>query len=141
MSMSLIVSGVEEQYNVEYIANTFWNLNIAKVSSIILTSQGTAFVEIETWCDSEIAYNFIKRLNNVEKEARLVHYQDDWWVISKNNGQVFDFKGECDFATFDDDYFEKKINMRSLVNNFANELAIELAARRSQHVTIRKKCY
>lgn len=148
-STSLIVSGIEEQYNVAYIANTFWNLNIAKVSSITLTSNGVAYVEIRSWCDSENAYNFIKRLNNVKKETRLVHYQDDWWVVSKNNkGSYCDCSYaycDCEYITFDDSYFEKKYDRyRRFVNNMlveelANEIAIRKTAARSQHVTVRNK--
>lgn len=148
-SMSLIVSGIEEQYNVAYIANTFWNLNIAKVRSITLTSKGVAFVEINSWCDSEIAYNFIRRLNNVKKETRLVHYQDDWWVVSKNVKGVYcgcsHAYCDCDYITFDDSYFEKKYDRyRRFVNNMLvkeleNEIAIRKASNSSQNVTVRSK--
>lgn len=148
-STSLIVSGIEEQYNVAYIANAFWNLNIAKVSSITLTSNGVAYVEIRSWCDSENAYNFIKRLNNVKKETRLVHYQDDWWVVSKNfEGSYCDCYYaycDCEYITFDESYFEKKYDRyRRFVNNMlveelANEIAIRKTASRSQNVTVRIK--
>jgi hypothetical protein len=109
MSMSLIVSGIEEQYNVAYIANTFWNLNIAKVRKISLTSKGLAYVELNHWCDSEVAYNFIRRINNLKKETRLVHYQDDWWIVKKGINNCDDF--DCvETVTFDDNYFEKRFN-------------------------------
>lgn len=111
-NMSLIISGIEEQYSPVYIANTFWNLNIAKVSSIILTPNGVAYVEIKQWCDTEIAYNFIHRLNNLKKETRLVHYQDDWWIVSKNNKKNVDLdelgvEVEVNKVVFDDSYFVK----------------------------------
>lgn len=110
MSISLIVTGIEDQYNVVYIANTFWNLNIAKVKEIILTTKGVAYVEINHWCDSEVAYNFICRINNPKKETRLVHYQDDWWIVKKGTGHVDDEEYVCECFTFDESYFEKRFN-------------------------------
>ena len=96
---SVIVSGIMMQYNSEYIANIFWKQNIAQVSSITLLPylRGTkvyqiAYVSIATWCDSEVAYNFIRRLKDETKDTRIVYQSDYWWPIrinTHNSGNIF----------------------------------------------------
>lgn len=89
--VSIVISRIEPKYTAEYIANVLWNSNIARVNSITLLPylQGSdvfqrAYVNIAEWTDSEIAYNFIKRLNNVSKKTRLVHHNDLWWPVKLN---------------------------------------------------------
>ena len=52
-----------------------------------------AYIEIASWCDSEVAYNFIRRLKVLEGEARLNHnLNEDWWAVQINthyDGQPF----------------------------------------------------
>lgn len=88
---SLMINYIESQYTAEYIANVFWYQNIAQVSSITLIPNlknteifNTAYITIAYWCDSEVAYNFIQRLKDQEKEARIVHNDDDWWPVEIN---------------------------------------------------------
>lgn len=88
---SLMIPCVESQYTQEYIANVLWNQHIAKVSSITLIPfiknseiYSIAYIAIGEWCDSEVAYNFIKRLSSSESEARIVHQDDEWWPIQLN---------------------------------------------------------
>jgi len=85
---SLIIHCVESQYTQEYIANVFWKQRIAKVSSITLIPYinksemySVAYIYINEWCDTEAAYNFIRYLNNPSKEARIIHYDDEWWPV------------------------------------------------------------
>lgn len=89
--VSIVISRIEPKYTAEYIANVLWNSNIARVNSITLLPylQGSdvfqrAYVNIAEWTDSEIAYNFIKRLNNVSKKTRLVHHDELWWPVKIN---------------------------------------------------------
>lgn len=94
-----MIQYVEGQYNHEYIANVFWNQNLAKVRSITLIPYlknseiyNIAYITIEQWCDSEAAYNFIQRLKNPEREARIVHHEDYWWLVelnTHNDGKMF----------------------------------------------------
>jgi hypothetical protein len=83
---------VESRFTAEYIANAFWNQRIAQVKTITLIPYlkntvmfQMAYVVIENWCDSEVAYNFIKRLQKAEGEGegevRLIHRTDEWWPI------------------------------------------------------------
>ena len=83
---SVMVSRVQMQYTAEYIANVFWNQNIAQVRNITLipyfhgnTFYQTAYISIANWCDSEIAYNFIQRLKDKNKKTRIVYHLDNWW--------------------------------------------------------------
>ena len=97
---SIMISNAEGVNNSEYIANAFWSQNIAQVSSIVLLPYlknnklcQMAYIEIASWCDSEVAYNFIRRLKVLEGEARLNHnLNEDWWAVQINthyDGQPF----------------------------------------------------
>ena len=88
---SLMICNVESQHTAEYMANVFWNQKIARVSSITLIpylketkNLQMAYIEVEHWCDTEVAYNFLQRLKVPEGEARLVHLVDEWWPVRIN---------------------------------------------------------
>lgn len=93
-----MIKSVESQYTQEYIANVFWRQDIAKVSNITLIPYiknseiyNIAYINIAEWCETETAYNLINRVKNPEKEARVVHYEDNWWVVeinTHNNGDL-----------------------------------------------------
>jgi hypothetical protein len=89
---SLMINCVESQHTAEYIADVFWKQHIAKVSSITLIPYlknskifSTAYITIHAWCDREVAYNFIQRLKDTNKEARIVHSEDNWWPVEINS--------------------------------------------------------
>jgi hypothetical protein len=94
-----MINCVESQYTQEYIANVFWRQHIAKVSSITLIPYlknceicSIAYINIDQWCDSEAAYNFIQRLKDPSRETRIVHNDDDWWPVqinTHNNGEIY----------------------------------------------------
>jgi hypothetical protein len=96
---SLMILSVESQYNQEYIANVFWKQHIAKVSSITLIPYlknsevySIAYIVIDEWCDSEVSYNFIQRLNNPSRENRVIHKDENWWLVeinTHNNGDIY----------------------------------------------------
>lgn len=132
---SLIIHSVEAEYTSEYIANILWRHNIAQVKHITLIPQltgstvlQTAYVEIEMWCDSEIAYNFIHRLNSGTKEARLVHTSDNWWKVEINPNKTVQLYLYAQTQHFPRSYFHKECNMDAI---------IEDAIKKSQHVTLR----
>ena len=136
---NLIITNVEAKYNAEYIANVFWNQNIAQVSSITLIPYlkdteivQIAYIAIETWCDSEVAYNFIQRLKRREGEHRIVHQSDDWWSVrinTPNNGTLLLGPYGTKYTTeFDSTYFIK-------------EDILKQTAETSQNVTLRAYQY
>ena len=115
---SLMISNAEGVNNSEYIANAFWSQNIAQVSSIVLLPYlknnklcQMAYIEIASWCDSEVAYNFIRRLKVLEGEARLNHnLNEDWWAVQINthyNGQPFT---DASTVTFSQKNFVKTVD-------------------------------
>jgi hypothetical protein len=88
---NLMISCVESQYTQEYIANVFWNQRIARVRSITLIPYlkndivcSIAYITIEQWGDSEASYNFIQRLKDDTKEARIIHRDEEWWLVKPN---------------------------------------------------------
>ncbi len=113
-----MISNAEGVKNSEYIANAFWSQNIAQVSSIVLLPYlknnklcQMAYIEIASWCDSEVAYNFIRRLKVLEGEARLNHnLNEDWWAVQINthyNGHPFT---DASTVTFSQKSFVKTVD-------------------------------
>ena len=106
---NLIISSIESQYTSEYIVNTFGNQEIAKINNITLCPYrkgneyfNIAYVSVEEWCDTEAAYNFIQRLKSSNKEARIVHYDDNWWCVNINKN----FNQEIKSDVVSDTYIE-----------------------------------
>jgi len=121
---------VECQYTQEYIANVLWNQDIAKVSSITLIPYLTndkiysiAYVNIDQWCETEVAYNFINRLKDASKEVRIVHRDEDWWLVqlnTHNNGDIYVGDYTLSFMT---NYFVRNIPVE---NEYKDEECKEL---------------
>jgi len=112
---TVMIPNIEDKYTAEYIANVLWNNNIAKVSKITITPAylkegnvyNNAYILIQQWCESEAAYNIIQRLKNPEKEARIVHYDDEWWTIELNTHNNGDINVLHYTTKFNDTYFLK----------------------------------
>jgi hypothetical protein len=87
---NVYIHKIDKNIDAEYISYIFHKNNIADVSKIILEtndddkSYNRAFIEIQKWYNTEIAYNFIMRLKDPCREARLVYYQDEWWIVEIN---------------------------------------------------------
>jgi hypothetical protein len=84
-----------------YVANIFWKQNIAKINDITLIPYWrngvvvyVGFITILEWLDTENSYNFIKKLNDPSREARIIYDDDDWWVIQLNTGNESNFAVE-----------------------------------------------
>lgn len=86
---SLTMKNIESKYTAVYIAELLEKLCIASVTRIAMEyideEYCNAYVDIKHWHDTESAYNLIKRLKNPNVETRLVHSDDDWWVVEINN--------------------------------------------------------
>ena len=87
----IMIFRIQPQYTAEYIANVFWKHRIAQVKSITLFPylQGSnvyqrAYITIDNWSDSEVAYNFIQRLKQKSKPTRIVYKDDLWWPVKIN---------------------------------------------------------
>lgn len=106
---SLMIPCVESRFTAEYIANAFWNQHIAQVKTITLipylkntVTFQLAYVVIENWCDSEVAYNFIKRLQKTEGEVRMIHKTDEWWPIQLSS---YNYNTEKNTISFPSSFF------------------------------------
>jgi hypothetical protein len=111
---SLFIPCIESKYSAEYIANTLWNQKLAQVSSIVLVpivisdfTYQKAYIKIERWYDSEIAYNFINRLNKQSIETRIVHRDDDWWPVEMLKSNIIFDSHYDNITTFNQEYFVK----------------------------------
>ena len=100
---SLYVEFIELYVDANYIMNLFYISDIATISRITMhqdeSAYKRAYVEIYEWHDSEVAYNFIKRLKNPNVETKLIHSDDDWWVVKINNKRE-EFYFDPKFTTF-----------------------------------------
>jgi hypothetical protein len=94
---------IKAEYSHKYIADVFWNKQIAKVSSVTLIPFMTddaiyciGYIEIAYWFQTEEATNFIQCLNSKDKEARLVDNLDEWWSVKENTHN----NGNLDVGTY-----------------------------------------
>ena len=81
----ILVTEIRFDYSAELIAKMFWYQGIAKVSTIILTPDSLyqkADITIAAWCDTEAAYELIKRLRFQDE---TIHNN---WVVQDNSGEA-----------------------------------------------------
>ncbi len=91
----LYIPRVEVQFTAKFIADVFSRNNIAMVSRIYMephrrggwNKHNKAFIEIDSWYETENAYNFLCKLKNPRKEARIVYGDDNWWSVNINRYQ------------------------------------------------------
>jgi len=74
-----------------YVANTFWNQKICKVSEVTLIPYNkynlvyVCFIKVSEWFDTECGYNFMKRLKDGLKEVRVIYEDDNWWTVERSD--------------------------------------------------------
>lgn len=115
---SIYIPCIEKYFDAQFIADVFDKNQIAKVSKIYL-EPNNAYIEIKSWYDTESAYNFIERLRNPNREARIIYNDDDWWpvYINKNNQKIHNVKRVL--TIFQDkftDLYNHSITIAPLVN-------------------------
>ena len=101
---SLFIQFVELYVDAQFIMDLFYTSDIATIRSITFQSGENepykkAYIDIHEWHDTEIAYNFIKRLQNSNVETKIVHTDDDWWVVKINKTRE-EFYLDPDYTTF-----------------------------------------
>lgn len=79
---------VDNAIDVQIIYKTFANLQIAKIKKIHVipynnNNKLSIVIHIDHWYDTEVAYNFIQRLKDPSKEARIMYKNHDelWWPV------------------------------------------------------------
>jgi hypothetical protein len=88
---SLYIPAVDVAFTADYIMDAFYCQDIATISRVTLVTYKTkygllnrAYIDIHEWHPTEGAYNFIQRLRDPNREARIVHNDDDWWAVEVN---------------------------------------------------------
>ena len=88
---SLFIPVIDISFSADYIVDAFYCQDIATISRVTLLSYtiktriyNKAYIDIHEWHPSEAAYNFIGRLKDPTREARIVHNDDDWWAVEVN---------------------------------------------------------
>jgi hypothetical protein len=86
---SIYMPCVGQIYSADDIARTFYRSGIARLHKVTVERNGKynrVYATIDTWLDTEIAYNFIMKLKNSKIETRIIHDQADelWWAVHIN---------------------------------------------------------
>lgn len=113
---SLMIRSIETRFTAEYIANVFWKKEIAKVSAVTLIPQilnnhvsNIAYIDIEDYCDTESAYDFICRM----KDDYFIfehYYEDCCWIIEKNKHNNGDLNIETFTKLFNNQFYQSYNN-------------------------------
>lgn len=97
---SIYIPFVDKDITPEFIADVIEKNGLAKVKCIAiepykstyvsivkngLNQYNRVYVGIKAWEDTEVAYNFIYRLRNPNRETRLVFRDDEWWQVEIND--------------------------------------------------------
>lgn len=94
-TMSLYIPHVFGNISKERIANTFYDQDIGKVSSIDFVEKigknnayyNSAYIHFEYWFENDIVVNIQARIMNPDKQARIM-YEDPWyWIVLLNSGE------------------------------------------------------
>ena len=83
-----IIDGIEQHVTAEYIATVLINHNIVKVKNIKLIPYFSkkyvyirAYVELWSWCESEVAEKIIEQLNDSTLETQIQHHNNEYWTF------------------------------------------------------------
>lgn len=81
----ILVTKILSGYSSDLIAKMFWYQGIAKVSTVILIPDSfyqKADITIAAWCDTEAAYEFVKKLGSQDE----MKHGD--WIVQDNSGEA-----------------------------------------------------
>jgi len=86
MNLIVMFESNNKEYSPVYIAEVFWLQQIAQVKSVTVSNNNDcALVEIGSWYDTEVAYEFIRSLRKTQRldgyDTQLVHYTDLKWGV------------------------------------------------------------
>jgi hypothetical protein len=104
---SLFIGAIDTSFTADHIMDAFYCQDIATISRVTLVPFNTksgplnrAYLDIHEWHTTEVAYNFIQRLKDSNKEARIIHTDDNWWAVRVNkNPFITDSKKMAKFTT------------------------------------------
>ena len=88
---SLFIGVIETSFTADHIMDAFYCQDIATISQVTIVPFNSksgplnrAYLDIHEWHTTEVAYNFIQRLKDSNKEARIIHTDDNWWAVRVN---------------------------------------------------------
>jgi hypothetical protein len=96
-NISLYIPHVFDNYNKEMITKVFDDLEIGEIDHIDFVSKmgpngkvyNAAYIHFDHWYDTITARNFQDRVQDPEKEAKIM-YEDPWyWIVLENKGRKF----------------------------------------------------
>ena len=100
---SLFINAINISFTADYVIDAFYCQNIATISRVTLVPYDSCYrvyLDIHEWHASEAAYNFIQRLRDPNREARIVHNDDNWWAVKVNkNSFITTSKKMAKFTT------------------------------------------
>ena len=94
-NLSLYIPHVFPNLNESYIANVFQSLRIGLVHHVDLVRKSdrygkpynAAYIHFAEWYTGPAVENFVERVKNPAKEARII-YEDPWyWIVLENTGK------------------------------------------------------
>ena len=93
--LSLMINRIPTTLNASQIAREFWQQDVAKVLSITMIPYMfdteifyTAYLNIDTWADSEKAYDFIRELQNNDAHIKFSDQVYKVQTNTHNNGNL-----------------------------------------------------
>ena len=104
---SLFIGAIETTFTADHIMDVFYCQDIATTSRVTLVPFNSksgplnrAYIDIHEWHTTEAAYNFIQRLKDSNKEARIIYSDDNWWAVRVNkNPFITNSKKMAKFTT------------------------------------------
>jgi hypothetical protein len=104
---SLFIGAIETSFTADHIMDAFYCQDIATISRVTLVPfkakyglLNRVYLDIHEWHTTEAAYNFIQRLKDPSREARIVHSDDNWWAVKVNkNPFITNSKKMAKFTT------------------------------------------
>jgi hypothetical protein len=110
------------------IALIFENLGLFKTKKICVFPEFSgksrfyrAYVEVEEWCDREMAYNLIKRIKNPRQEARVVYDDDDWWAVEETETEDLKYTQSQAFEQWTTNYYEEVVRQAQSQEEFHSD--------------------
>lgn len=94
---SIFIANIGNDVSPNSLVNLFDELDIAVVKQITIFPEFNqkqcvqtygAYIAVD-WHDTEVAYRFIKCVQDPKKDARLFYTNDDYWVVEKNPMSLF----------------------------------------------------
>lgn len=120
--MNLMILDLSPHLDAEYIANYFWKNNIAKVSAITIIpyeaedpvlndihcDTGTAYIKIDSFCDTEAAKDFIYHMTGTSGYVcpHAMPEEDHTWCIKPNTHNDGNMRFEKYTTEFGPAFFE-----------------------------------